>query len=93
MPSRKLNIYRQIVTWKAYEILERIKSVNNNKYIKILPMGTKINALGALIFSLNNELNVEVVYDNPRDEKSAEDKIGSTYIYDISELLNAKEIC
>lgn len=75
----------------SYEYLNEICTTYSNDYIRITPLGTKINALGALLFSLNNTKNIEILYDNPKDEVYSTEKLGNTYVFDISEIIGYKE--
>lgn len=72
----------------AYEYLEKMKNTYPKTYLRVTPLGTKINALGALLFCLNNVQNVELLYDNPKEEGKISTECGKTYIFDISEMIN-----
>jgi len=72
----------------AYKYLEKLQKAYPNTYLRITPLGTKINALGALSFCLNNIRNVEVLYDNPIEEGKISMESRNTYIFDISETIN-----
>lgn len=74
----------------AYNYLQNITEVSPEWYIRVSPMGTKINALGALLFVLNNTKNLEILYDNPIAEGKMSEQCGTTYVYDISEVLNQR---
>ena len=73
----------------AYNYLEKIVTSYSNSYLRITPLGTKINALGAILFALNNMKNVELLYDNPKEEGKISTECGKTYIFDISEIINS----
>ena len=73
----------------AYNYLEKIVTSYPNSYLRITPLGTKINALGAILFALNNMKNVELLYDNPKEEGKISTECGKTYIFDISEIINS----
>lgn len=72
----------------AYEYLENLKNIYPNIYLRITPLGTKVNALGALLFCLNNKQNVELLYDNPKEEGEISTECGRTYIFNISEVIS-----
>ncbi len=72
----------------AYDYLEKLKNAYPKTYLRITPLGTKINALGAILFCLNNVKNIELLYDNPKEEGKISIECGKTYIFDISEILN-----
>lgn len=71
----------------AYNYLQKLKKIYPNTYLRISPLGTKINALGAMLFCLNNTKNVELLYDNPKKEGKISVECGETYIFDISETI------
>lgn len=73
----------------AYNYLEKIVTVYPKSYLRITPLGTKVNALGAILFSLNNIKNVELLYDNPKEEGKISTECGRTYVFDISEIINS----
>lgn len=75
----------------AYNYLQKIVQTTPNLYIRVSPLGTKINALGALLFSLNNTKSVEILYDNPIAEGRISEDCGKTYVFDISEVINQPE--
>ncbi len=72
----------------AYDYLEKMKKTYPKTYLRVTPLGTKINALGAILFCLNNVHNVELLYDNPKEEGKISTECGKTYIFDISEMIN-----
>jgi hypothetical protein len=72
----------------AYDYLEKMKETYPKTYLRVTPLGTKINALGAILFCLNNVHNVELLYDNPKEEGKISTECGKTYIFDISEMIN-----
>ena len=41
------------------------------------------------MFALNNMKNVELLYDNPKEEGKISTECGKTYIFDISEIINS----
>ncbi len=75
----------------AYNYLDRIVRTSPDLYVRVSPLGTKINALGALLFSLNNKRSIEILYDNPIAEGKISEDCGNTYVFDISEVINRKE--
>lgn len=75
----------------AYNYLKRVVHASPDLYVRVSPLGTKINALGALLFSLNNKSTVEILYDNPIAEGKISEDCGNTYVFDISEVINQKD--
>lgn len=74
----------------SYRYLQRLVSSAPDLYIRVSPLGTKINALGALLFSLNHTKNMEILYDNPIAAGKISEGCGNTYVFDISEVINEK---
>ena len=72
--------------------MERVVRASPELYIRVSPLGTKINALGALLFSLNSKQNIEILYDNPIAEGRISENYGNTYVFDISEVINQEDI-
>ncbi len=75
----------------TYTYLQNVLSANPQTYIRVSPLGTKINALGALLFSLNYTKRVEILYDNPVEEGQISIDAGKRYVFDISEVISKKE--
>lgn len=72
----------------AYEKLENLKSTYKNYFLRVSPFGTKINAMGILLFALKHEGEMDIVYDNPMEDDAIVSKgIGNTHIFDITEFL------
>lgn len=72
----------------AYKYLDKMRKTYPDIYLRVTPLGTKVNALGVLLFCLNNIQNVEILYDNPKEEGRISTECGNTYIFDISETIN-----
>ncbi len=75
----------------AYDYLEKMKKTYPETYLRVTPLGTKVNALGVIVFCLNNIRNIELLYDNPKEEGRFSTECGKTYIFDISEMINYKQ--
>lgn len=75
----------------AYDYLEKMKKTYPETYLRVTPLGTKVNALGVIVFCLNNVRNIELLYDNPKEEGRFSTECGKTYIFDISEMINYKQ--
>lgn len=73
----------------AYNYLGKVQVSSPNTYIRVIPFGTKINCLGVLLYVLNHKEGIDIIYDNPIEEGKISDKRGNTYIFDISEIINA----
>lgn len=73
----------------AYNYLDRVQTSSPNTYIRVIPFGTKINCLGILLYVLNHKEGIDIIYDNPIEEGRISDERGNTYIFDISEIINA----
>ena len=72
----------------AYEYLQKLKDAHPNSYLRVTPLGTKVNALGVLLFSLNQHEGIEILYDNPIEEGEPTIDRGNTYVFDISDVIN-----
>ena len=73
----------------SYNYLDNLRKTYPNIYLRVTPMGTKVNALGILLYVLNCKKGIEVLYDNPIEEGKISDECGNTYVFDISEILNS----
>lgn len=72
----------------AYEELERLTEIYTNKQLRVTSFGTKINALGILLFSLCHEGIIDIIYDNPVEAGAVySEETGPTHIFDISEFI------
>ena len=72
----------------SYNYLAAIYENNPKSYIRVIPLGTKINALGVLLFALNHTKRIDILYDNPIQEGKFSSERGKTYIFDISDVLS-----
>ena len=82
----------------AYEELERLTDIYKNNQLRVTSFGTKINALGVLLFSLCHEGVIDLIYDNPVEDGSTfSEDAGRTHVFDISEFIEksreAEKIC
>src|SRR5205814_58026 len=50
---------------EVYDLLTKLKKDNVSGKLKVAPIGTKPNAIGAILFAIKNPNDVELVYDNP----------------------------
>lgn len=71
----------------SYNYLERVQANTPDTYIRVIPFGTKINCLGILLYVLNHQNNIDIIYDNPIEEGKISNERGNTYIFDISEVI------
>lgn len=73
----------------AYEELTRLSDVYKTSLLRVSPFGTKVNALGILLYALIHEGEIDIVYDNPIEDGAAISvDIGNTHVYDITEYIN-----
>lgn len=76
----------------AYDVLDSLYTTYNNYYLKVSPFGTKINAMGILLYALRHERKMDIVYDNPIEDGSAiSEESGNTHIFDITEFLRIED--
>ena len=72
----------------AYEELERLADIYKDNQLRVTSFGTKINALGILLYLLNHEGVIDLIYDNPIEDGAVySEEIGRTHVFDISELI------
>lgn len=76
----------------VYNKMQEWKSTYNENFLRISPLGTKINALGVLLYILNNPKSYDILYDNPEVTKSNTVGIDNYYYYDITEFLKNETI-
>ena len=75
----------------AYDELSSLSTIYPDSLLRVSPFGTKINALGILLYALSHEGEIDIVYDNPIEDGAAISKdVGKTHIFDITEYI---EIC
>lgn len=72
----------------AYMTLKQIRYDNRNCKMIVAPVGTKPHAIGAILYALKHEKDVELVYDNPRRSTHRTDGIGHILSCNISKLYN-----
>lgn len=51
--------------YTIYYLLNKLAKKNHNSYLKIAPIGTKPQTLGAVLFAIQNMSRCELVYDHP----------------------------
>ena len=72
----------------AYEELDSLAKTYRDKHLRVTSFGTKINALGILLFSLSHEGTIDIIYDNPVEDGAAfSEEVGETHVFDISEFI------
>jgi hypothetical protein len=74
-----VSIYNKMQDWK---------DTYCENFLRISPLGTKINALGVLLFILNNPKSYDILYDNPNETKINSSGVDKYFYYDITEFLN-----
>ena len=67
----------------VYTVLDNIRREHPEKVMKIAPIGTKPHALGAILFKLNFEDQVDIVYDNPIRKAGRTSGYSRTLFYNI----------
>ncbi len=73
-----ISIYNKMNEWKnAY----------SENFLRISPLGTKVNALGVLLYVLTNPKSFDILYDNPEERKSNTIGADNYLYYDITEYL------
>jgi hypothetical protein len=69
-------------------LLRDIADEQPNATIKIAPIGTKPHALGAVLFTLQSNRRVEIVYDHPVRKKERTEGTDRLLVYDVGRFLS-----
>lgn len=78
----------------AYNELSKLSTIYNTSLLRVSPFGTKVNALGILLFALVHEGEIDIVYDNPiEDGAEISVDIGNTHVFDITEYIDFAKNC
>jgi hypothetical protein len=70
--------------FSLYYLLEDIAASNPKDLIKVVLIGTKPHAMGAVLFSILSGRSVELVYDNPIRKASRTEGKGRVFLYHLS---------
>lgn len=73
---------------EVYLLLLSLQKAYQNKRFKIVPIGTKPHAIGAILFALKFPKNSELLYDNPKRTVDRCNGIGAIHMTSVSELLS-----
>lgn len=76
--------------FEAFDALSRIHGRTGNGYLRIAPIGTKPHALGAVLYAILNEDQVELIYDHPVRRESRTEGSRGIYVYDVSGFLQQR---
>ena len=74
----------------AMERLRAIEREYPDHLLKIAPLGTRPHALGAVLFALNGDPKVELVYDNPTPATQRSDGTGNILVYDVTSMVSSQ---
>jgi hypothetical protein len=74
----------------VYNKMNEWKKIYKNFFLRISPLGTKVNALGVLLYVLNNPKSYDILYDNPIETGSNSIGVGNYYFYDITEYIRVE---
>lgn len=66
----------------AYKQLKDIRETYPDHYMYIAPVGTKPHGLGAILFSITNPGDTEILFDHPVRKVGRTDGLGAIHIYD-----------
>lgn len=75
--------------FSCYYKLDNIRDKNQDKQLKIAPIGTKPHALAAIMYYLNHP-EVEIIYDHPVRKTGRTDGTSKLHVYHVSALVKAK---
>lgn len=70
----------------VYILLTKIYNKSRGSKIKLAPIGTKPHAIGAMLFAIKYQKDVEIVYDNPSRNSTRTDGVGQLIEFKISNL-------
>ena len=71
--------------------MERLRAIGQeypDDLLKIAPLGTRPHALGAVLFALTSDAQVELVYDNPTPATQRSDGTGNILVYDVTSMVS-----
>lgn len=74
-----LSIYQKMNQWYT--------AYSDQFFLRISPLGTKINALGMLLYILNHPGSFDILYDNPMETKSNTEGHRDYIYFEITEIL------
>jgi len=80
---KELRYARASCPFDAYLQLKKIHRDYPNHYMYIAPVGTKPHSLGAILYSLNNPNNTEILFDHPIRKAGRTKGLGVIHIYDL----------
>lgn len=69
-------------------VLERLLDRYSSSTITLAPIGTKPQALAAIVCALRNQDRVEIVYDHPVRKAKRTEGLGRLHVYEVTGLLN-----
>lgn len=69
-------------------VLEQLLDRHSSSTITLAPIGTKPQALAAIVCALRNPDRVEIVYDHPVRKAKRTEGLGRLHIYEVTGLLN-----
>jgi hypothetical protein len=72
--------------FSAFYKLEEIAADYPGHLMKVAPIGTRPHALGAVLFALSRDRDVELVYDYPIPNPNRTAGVGTILVYEISAL-------
>jgi len=70
--------------------VDDIVSKRNTSSVKIAPIGTKPNALGALLYKIANPSQTELIYDHPIRKEGRTKGVGKMFVYHVSEFASRR---
>lgn len=73
----------------AFDYVRNVIRSNAGNAIRVAPIGTKPQGLGAILSAIMNDRKVEIIYDNPTRSKRRSRGVGIIHVYSIGEFINA----
>lgn len=71
--------------FESYEVLRQVRRDYPDHYIYVAPVGTKPHGLGAVLYSIVNEQDSEIMFDYPVKKEGRTKGVGMIHIYDFGE--------
>nr|HEX4317155.1 hypothetical protein [Kofleriaceae bacterium] len=69
--------------FECMDVLADIHREHPGAYMYLAPVGTKPHALGAILYSLDNPQNTELMYDHPQRKQDRTRGVGQMHIYSL----------
>ncbi|NBD08025.1 hypothetical protein [Corallococcus silvisoli] len=79
----EIRLARASCPFEAYDTLAEIQRDFPGRYMYIAPIGTKPQALGAVLYALGHSGSSELMYDHPKRKQNRSRGVGRVHVYSI----------